>query len=63
MLVLSRKVGEELVIGGPEGIRVMVCEIHGGRVRLGVSAPSSVTVHRRELEERLAARDLEEDVP
>ncbi len=47
MLVLSRKPGEEIVIGGT--IRVRVLEIVGNKVRLGISAPSDVPVHREEV--------------
>jgi carbon storage regulator len=47
MLVLSRKVGETIVIG--EGIRVTVVSMAGGRIRLGVEAPQAVPVFRGEL--------------
>ena len=47
MLVLSRKLNEEIVIAGD--IRVRVLELRRGRVRLGVSAPADVTVDRAEI--------------
>jgi carbon storage regulator len=47
MLVLSRKVGEEVVIG--EGIRVRVLAIQGNQIRLGFVAPRDVQIHREEL--------------
>ncbi len=47
MLILSRKVGEELRIG--DGTTVVVQAITGGRVRLGVLAPREVSVLRGEL--------------
>ena len=47
MLVLSRKVGESVVIGG--GIVVRVLAVAGGRIRLGVEAPAAVPVSRSEL--------------
>jgi carbon storage regulator len=47
MLVLSRKVGEEIVIG--ENIRLKVVAIQGNQVRLGFVAPRSVAIHRQEL--------------
>ncbi len=47
MLVLSRKLGEEIVIDG--NIRVKVVGIQGNRVKLGVVAPDSVTIHRHEI--------------
>lgn len=48
MLVLSRKVGEEIVIG--DDIRVMVVAINGNRIKLGVTAPTGVPIIRSEVE-------------
>ena len=50
MLVLSRRIGEEIVID--EQIHVVVMEIQGERVRLGICAPASVRVDRQEVWER-----------
>ena len=50
MLVLTRREGEEIVIAG--NIRVTVVSVEGGKVRLGVSAPASVPVHRKEVLDR-----------
>lgn len=47
MLVLSRKIGEEVVIG--DDIRVRVLSVQGNQVRLGFVAPRSVQIHRQEL--------------
>lgn len=47
MLVLSRRIGEEIIIGGE--IRVRIVDIQRGRVRLGVTAPRSVSVDRSEV--------------
>lgn len=47
MLVLSRKTNEVICIG--ENIRVMVIEIRGDKVRLGIDAPKDVKVLRSEL--------------
>ena len=47
MLVLSRRIGEEIVIAG--NIRVTVVEVKGRITRLGFTAPASVSVVRREL--------------
>jgi carbon storage regulator len=47
MLVLSRKVGERVLIG--DGIVVQVLEVLGYRVRLGVEAPTGVRILREEL--------------
>ena len=47
MLVLSRKKNESIVINND--IRIVVVEIRGDKVRLGVEAPREVPVHRREV--------------
>jgi carbon storage regulator len=47
MLVLSRKIGDKIVIG--DGIEVTVVEIKGRQVRLGIQAPAKVPVWRGEL--------------
>ena len=50
MLVLSRKLGEEILIG--KDIRVMVTQINGGVVRIGLVAPNSVQILRPEAKAR-----------
>ena len=50
MLVLSRRIGEEIVIG--DNIRLTVVAVQGNKVRLGISAPDSVQVDRQEIHER-----------
>lgn len=47
MLVLSRKKNEAIIINN--GITIVVVEIRGDKVRLGVDAPKEVPVHRREV--------------
>ncbi len=47
MLVLSRKLGEEIVIA--DNIRVKVVAINGNRIKLGIVAPEDVTIHREEI--------------
>ncbi len=51
MLVLSRKKNESIVIR--DDIRVMVIEIRGDKVRLGIEAPQDVPVHRSEVYEAI----------
>lgn len=51
MLVLSRKKDEKIVIG--DSITLMVIEIRGDKVRLGIEAPRDVTVHREEVYEAI----------
>src|SRR4051812_5610601 len=53
MLVLTRRVGEEIVLD--ENIRVTVLEIAGNKIRLGVTAPDNVGVFRQEVFERITA--------
>ena len=50
MLVLSRRVGEEIIIN--DNIRVTVVAVKGDRVRLGIVAPRDVNVDRSEVHER-----------
>ncbi len=51
MLVLSRKQGERIVV--PEcGLTITVLEVVGSRVRVGIAAPSNVTILRAEIVER-----------
>ncbi len=54
MLILSRKLNEQIVIGS--GIVVTVVSIRGGSVRLGIEAPADVPVHRKEVHEALLER-------
>jgi len=50
MLILSRKVGEEIVIANH--VRVRIASLNGAKVRLGITAPASVAVHRAEIQQR-----------
>ena len=50
MLVLARKVGQSIVIG--DCIELMIIEVRGEQVRIGVQAPRSIAVHRKELLEQ-----------
>lgn len=47
MLILTRRLGERLLIG--ENVTITVLGVRGGQVRLGIEAPASVTVLREEL--------------
>ncbi len=51
MLVLTRKVGQSIVIG--DEIEVVVLEVRGEQVRIGIRAPKTVSVHRKEIYEQI----------
>ncbi|MGR3806525.1 carbon storage regulator CsrA [Pasteurella testudinis] len=51
MLILTRKIGESLLIG--EDISISVLSVRGNQVKIGVNAPKDVAVHREEIYQRL----------
>ena len=51
MLVLTRKIGEDILIGN--NIRLTISSIDGGKVRFGITAPREVEVHREEVYKRI----------
>jgi carbon storage regulator len=59
MLVLTRKIGEEIVIDG--NIRVTVLDVKGGKVRLGVKAPAEISVDREEVHQRRLEFQIQPD--
>ena len=64
MLILTRRIGETLIIG--DDVNITVLGVKGNQVRLGINAPKDVSVHREEIylriqqekETRLLGRDL-----
>lgn len=56
MLILTRRVGETIIIG--DDIAVTVLGVKGNQVRLGVKAPEDIAVHREEIHARI---NVEED--
>jgi carbon storage regulator len=54
MLVLTRKIGEEIIINGE--ICVSVVRLRGNRVQIGIKAPAGVPIRRRELGSKAAPR-------
>lgn len=59
MLILTRRLGESLVIG--DDVSVTVLGVKGNQVRLGIDAPRDVTVHREEIYRRLAEEEGERE--
>ncbi len=59
MLVLTRKIGERILIDG--GISITVVDIGRGRVRLGFKAPKSVNILREEIPRRREVQDADGD--
>lgn len=60
MLILTRRVGETLMIG--DEVTVTVLGVKGNQVRIGVNAPKDVAVHREEIYERIKKEEASEDI-
>jgi carbon storage regulator len=56
LLILTRKIGESLMIGAEVIVTVMA--VNGNQVRIGINAPKDVEVHREEIYERVQAEKV-----
>jgi carbon storage regulator len=59
MLVLSRKTDESIIIG--DNIRIVVVEVRGDKVRLGIEAPNDISVHRQEVYEAIIKQNAKKN--
>ncbi|MBN1377944.1 MAG: carbon storage regulator CsrA [Gammaproteobacteria bacterium] len=60
MLILTRRVGETLMVG--DEVTVTVLGVKGNQVRIGVNAPKDIAVHREEIYERIKRERVTDDV-
>lgn len=51
MLILSREKGESIMIG--DDVEIIIINVRGGKVRLGITAPKKIPVHRREIYDKI----------
>jgi len=61
MLVLSRKVNQRIIIN--DNITIVVVDIRGDKVRLGIEAPKEVTVHRKEVYDSIKSEEIKNQRP
>lgn len=58
MLVLTRNIGKSIIIG--DDVEIIVLEVRGGQVRLGINAPRNIPVHRKEIYDQIKEKAAQE---
>lgn len=60
MLILARKVSQTIMVG--DDVKITVLDVQGQHVRIGIDAPRSIEVHRKEIYDRIHSNDNSEGV-
>lgn len=61
MLVLTRNIGQKIILGDDREIEIIILGVTGRQVRVGVKAPFDTPVHREEIYKRIQAEKKEKD--
>jgi carbon storage regulator len=60
MLILTRRVGEALMVG--DETKIVVLGVKGSQIRLGINAPKNIVVHREEIYDKIHSKDDSVDI-
>jgi carbon storage regulator len=60
MLILTRRVGEALMVG--DETKIVVLGVKGSQIRLGINAPKDIVVHREEIYDKIHSKDDSVDI-
>ena len=60
MLILTRRVGEKLIIG--DDVKVTILGVKGNQIRIGIDAPKDMPVHREEIYQRIQRENRKENL-